>query len=244
VTKVLTIAHRGASHQAPENTLPALKKALEAGVEMVALEVQKTKDNQPLVLADVSLDRTTNGTGRVARMTADEIRALDAGSWFNPDFKGAQVPTLAEAIKAIGSKARLLLAMPETRAGTPWADAVLAALKARAKPADDVLVFNDSDSLKSFRDIAKDFSYALALGEKVDGWVHIEKAEKMGLTVVRPYRSQVDSVMVGQAHSKKIKVYAHFANEETDLRSLLELHVDGIVTSRPERLQKLLSERE
>src|SRR5437762_1590815 len=74
VSQVLIIAHRGASQDAPENTLPAIKKALEAGVDMLALEVQKSKDNQALVIADVSLDRTTNGTGRVARMSADEIR--------------------------------------------------------------------------------------------------------------------------------------------------------------------------
>jgi glycerophosphoryl diester phosphodiesterase len=243
VTKVLVIAHRGASQQAPENTIPALQKALEAGVDMVALEVQKTKDNQPLVLADVSLDRTTNGTGRVARMSADEVRKLDAGSWFNPAFAGMKVPTLAEAVKEIGSKARLMLILPETRSGTPWADNLAAALKGRSKPENDVLVFSDSESLKSFRDMAKGFSYALALGEKVDGWLYLEKAEKMGLKVVRPYRTQVDSVLVRQAHEKKMEVYAHFANEEADIKNLLDLRVDGIVTGRPERLKNLLAER-
>ena len=243
MSKVLVIAHRGASQQAPENTLPAIQKALEAGVDMLALEVQKTKDNQALVLADVSLDRTTNGTGRVARMTADEVRKLDAGSWFNQSFAGAKIPTLAEAIKEAGNKTRLMLILPETRSGTPWADALAAALKSRTKPADDVLVFSDSESLKSFRDVAKDFSYALALGEKVDGWLYLEKAEKLGLKVVRPFRAQIDSVLVRQANEKKIAVYAHFANEETDLRNLLDLKVDGIITGRPERLKNLLSER-
>jgi glycerophosphoryl diester phosphodiesterase len=242
VTKVLAIAHRGASQQAPENTLPAIKKALEAGVDMLALEVQKTKDNQPVVLADVSLDRTTNGTGRIARVTADEARKLDAGSWFKPEFAGTKIPTLAEAVKEAG-KTRLMLILPETRSGTPWADNLAAALKSRSKPADDVLVFSDSESLKSFRDVAKDFSYALALGEKVDGWLYLEKAEKMGLKVVRPFRTQIDSVLVRQAHEKKIAVFAHFANEESDLRNLLDLKVDGIVTGRPERLKNLLSEQ-
>jgi glycerophosphoryl diester phosphodiesterase len=240
VIKVLTIAHRGASQQAPENTLPAITKALDAGVDMLSLEVQKSKDNIPLVLADVSLDRTTNGTGRVARMTSDEIRELDAGAWFNPDFVGTKVPTLSEAIKKVGSKARLMLTLPETRAGTPWADELLKALKDRKKPEEDVLVFSDSDSLKSFREIAKDFSYALVLGEKVDGWLYLEKADKMGLKVVRPYRTQIDSVLVRQAHAKNIQVFAHFANEEADLKELLELRVDGIVTGRPERLAALL----
>jgi glycerophosphoryl diester phosphodiesterase len=242
VNKPLIIAHRGASQQAPENTLPAIQKALEASVDMLALEVQKTKDDQPLVLADVSLDRTTNGTGRLARMTAAEVRALDAGSWFNASFSGAKIPTLAEALDAIGNKARVMLSLPETRSGTPWAEHLAQVLKKRAQPAEDVLVFSDSESLKSFREAMPAFGYALVLGEKVDGWLCLEKAGKMGLKVVRPYRAQIDSVLVRQAHAKNIKVFAHFANEEKDLLELLALHVDGIVTGRPERLKKLLQE--
>jgi glycerophosphoryl diester phosphodiesterase len=241
VNKVLTIAHRGASQVAPENTIPAITKALEAGAEMLALEIQKTIDNVPMVIADVSLDRTTNGSGRVVRMKAKEIQALDAGSWFNAEFKGAKVPTLADAIKAVGSKGRLMLSLPETRGDTPWAQNLLEVLKERKKPAEDVLVFGDSDSLKSFRELAKDFSYCLALGEKVDGWLYLEKADKNGLKIVRPFRTQVDSVLVGQAHAKNMQVYAYFANDPDDLEELVELKVDGIVTGRPDRLKALLS---
>jgi glycerophosphoryl diester phosphodiesterase len=241
VTKVLTIAHRGASQVAPENTIPAITKALEAGAEMLALEVQKTIDNVPMVMADVSLDRTTNGSGRVARTTAKEIQALDAGSWFNADFKGTKVPTLADVIKSVGTKGRLMLTLPETRTDTPWAKQLLEVLKERKKPAEDVLVFSDSDSLKQFRDLAKDFSYCLALGEKVDGWLYLEKAEKIGLKVVRPFRTQIDSVLVGQAHTKNLQVFAYFANDLDDLEELVELKVDGIITGRPERLKSLLN---
>lgn len=240
--KPLIIAHRGASQEAPENTIPAIEKALEAGVDMLALEVQRSKDDHPLVLADVSLDRTTNGSGRVARMSSAEIRALDAGSWFDPEFAGTKVPTLAEVIKKVGSQARLMLSLPETRAGTPWAEQLQKDLKARKNPAEDILVFSDSESLKSFREVAGEFSYALILGEKVDGWIYLEKAGKMGLKVVRPFRTQIDSVLVRQAHDKQIKVFAYFANEEADLRELLELKVDGIITGRPERLKGLLTQ--
>src|SRR5258708_2093066 len=114
IMDLLVIAHRGASQQAPENTLPAIEKALEGGAGMLALEVQKSKDNHPVVLADVSVDRTTNGTGRVARMNAAEIYALDAGSWFNPDFAGTRVPSLHDALHAVGAKARVMLSLPET----------------------------------------------------------------------------------------------------------------------------------
>jgi glycerophosphoryl diester phosphodiesterase len=239
--KPLTIAYRGASHVAPENTLPAIKKALEADVDMISLEVQRTRDNQALVIADVSLDRTTNGTGRIARSTEKEVRALDAGNWFNPDFAGEKVPTLAEAFKA-AAKSRLFLALPETRSGTPWFDALLKVLSDRANPANDVLAFSDSDSLKQVREKAPDFAYSLLLGERVDGWLYLEKADKLGLKHIRPHRSQIDSVMIGEAKQKGIQVFAYFANEEADIRAMLELRVDGVVTGRPERLHALLGE--
>ena len=241
MAKALIIAHRGASQQAPENTIPAINKALELGADMIALEVQRTRDDHPVILADVSLDRTTNGSGRVARMTLAEVKALDAGTWFGDGFAETRVPTLQEALDAIGTKARVLLQLPETRAGSPWAARLLEALGTRKQPDGDVLVFNESQSLKDVRDGAKTFQYALTLGEKVDGWIYIEKAEKMGLRVIRPFRPQIDSVLVGQAHSKKMQVYAHFANEERDMRELLDLRVDGIVTGRPDRLKAVLA---
>lgn len=238
--KPLIIAHRGASHLAPENTLPAIKKALEAGVDMLSLEVQRTKDNQALVLADVSTDRTTNAQGRLARMSSAEAKALDAGAWFGAEFAGEKIPTLAEAFKAVGKKARLFLVLPETRSGTPWMDELLKVLKDRPEPKNDILAFSDSDSLKQVREKAPDFAYSLILGEKVDGWIYLEKADKLGLKYIRPYRSQIDSVMIGEAKQKGIQVFAYFANEEADLKAMLEVHADGIVTGRPERLKALL----
>ena len=240
--EVMIVAHRGASHMAPENTLPAIKQSLADGVQMLSLEVQRTKDDQPVLLADVNLDRTTNGSGRVTRVSMKELQALDAGAWFGAEFAGTKVPKLSEALKAVGEKARVLLVLPETKTETPWSTELLEVLKARKKPAQDVLLFSDSDSLKFFREKAPDFAYALALEERVDGWLYLEKAAKMNLKVVRPMRSQVDSVLVRQAHEKGIQVLVHFANEEADLRSMLELKVDGIVTGRPERLKTLLAE--
>ena len=104
MSNVIIIAHRGASRTAPENTLPAIKKALEAGAEMLALEIQKTRDNLPVVLADASLDRTTNGTGRVARLSLAEVQALDAGSWFNQEFAARKSPRSLRPSKALAKK--------------------------------------------------------------------------------------------------------------------------------------------
>lgn len=91
-------AHRGAMKTHPENTLAAFKAAIEAGAHMIEFDVQLTKDNQMVVIHDRTVDRTTNGTGKVSDLTFAEIRTLDAGGWKSPDSKGEQIPTLDETL--------------------------------------------------------------------------------------------------------------------------------------------------
>ena len=92
------IGHRGAAARAPENTLAGLRKAKELGADWVEFDVMLSGDGVPVLIHDETLQRTTTGRGRVARHTADEIRSLDAGAWFAPEFAGERVPTLAEAV--------------------------------------------------------------------------------------------------------------------------------------------------
>jgi glycerophosphoryl diester phosphodiesterase len=90
------ISHRGAAAIAPENTLAAMRVAIDQGVEFVETDVQLTADGVPILMHDPTLDRTTSGVGAVAHRSFAEIRALDAGGWFAPDFAGELVPTLEE----------------------------------------------------------------------------------------------------------------------------------------------------
>ncbi|WP_166870625.1 glycerophosphodiester phosphodiesterase family protein [Salinibacterium sp. ZJ450] len=89
-------AHRGDRSAAPENTLPALQAALDAGMSFVETDVQLSKDGVPVLMHDATVDRTTNGSGRVADLTLAELQTLDAGGWFAPEFAGVPVPTLDE----------------------------------------------------------------------------------------------------------------------------------------------------
>src|SRR5262245_59418730 len=94
VEVVEVIAHRGSSAVAPENTLAAVDLAIRAKAHRVEFDVQLTKDGVPVVLHDETLERTTNGKGRVRDRTYKEISKLDAGSWFHADFRGERLPTL------------------------------------------------------------------------------------------------------------------------------------------------------
>lgn len=89
----LTLAHRGASGYAPENTLAAFDKAIELGADMIETDVRQTKDGHLVLFHDPSVKRTTNGQGLVSELTLAELKALDAGSWFGREFAGQRIPT-------------------------------------------------------------------------------------------------------------------------------------------------------
>lgn len=98
---IIVVGHRGTVKFAPENTIAAFRKAIEWGADLIEIDVRETRDGHLVLMHDSTVNRTTNGAGKVAAMTLAEIKQLDAGSWFSSEFKGERVPTLREALVAI-----------------------------------------------------------------------------------------------------------------------------------------------
>lgn len=96
----LIVAHRGLLLHAPENTLANFRACLELRIGF-EFDVEKTKDGQLICIHDDTVDRTTNGSGAVSELTLEEVRGLDAGSWFDPKFAGEKVPTVEEVLKLL-----------------------------------------------------------------------------------------------------------------------------------------------
>jgi glycerophosphoryl diester phosphodiesterase len=129
----IVVAHRGASAQAPENTLEAFRLAVEAGADAIELDVHLTSDGQLAVIHDATLDRTTDGTGPVADRTMDEIREADAGAEFggpNGDYpfrgKGLTIPTLPEVLAWLPDDLGLVIEIKARAAADAVVDAVRA----------------------------------------------------------------------------------------------------------------------
>ncbi|MEM7416710.1 MAG: glycerophosphodiester phosphodiesterase family protein [Gemmatimonadota bacterium] len=99
------VAHRGYSAAAPENTLVALDRGIDAGADAVEFDLHVTSDGVPVLMHDTTLDRTTNATGSVEAVPLSALRGLDAGSWFDPSFAGEPVPTLAQAVERCAGRA-------------------------------------------------------------------------------------------------------------------------------------------
>ncbi len=140
--------HRGASRYAPENTLPALDKAIKLGADLVEFDVRTTRDGQYVLLHDSKLARTTNGRGLVKDRSLDEIRALDAGAWFGRPFVGTKVATLDEFLSAAGRRIELYV---DAKDMTP--ETLVAALK-RHQLTDRAVVYQGVAYLERLKQIA------------------------------------------------------------------------------------------
>ena len=94
-------AHRGAMDTYPENTIPAFEAAIRLGAQMIELDVRMTKDKKLVILHDESVDRTTNGSGKIEELTLKQVKKLDAGSWKSAEFKNLKIPIFSEALAVI-----------------------------------------------------------------------------------------------------------------------------------------------
>ncbi|HIK09721.1 MAG TPA: glycerophosphodiester phosphodiesterase [Oscillatoriaceae cyanobacterium M33_DOE_052] len=120
------IAHRGFSAAAPENTLAAFAAAIEHGADAIELDVQLTADGIPVVIHDSKLKRTTGTKGKVFKKNLSDLKQLDAGAWFHPQFSGQQIPTLAEALhSASGIPKHIYL---DVKTNGDWPDIAIANL--------------------------------------------------------------------------------------------------------------------
>ena len=103
------IAHRGSSSAAPENTIAAFDLAVQQGADYIELDVQLTMDHQVAVIHDDTVDRTTNGSGLVKSYTMDQLKKLDAGSWFNQQYTNERIPTLQEILERYSQRIGILI---------------------------------------------------------------------------------------------------------------------------------------
>lgn len=131
------IAHRGASADAPENTLEAFQLGLDQGADGIECDVRVSRDGELIVIHDATVDRVTGVKGTVAELTYAELRALDAGSWKSPDWQGARIPALADALDLIPAGRRIFI---EIKAGLGALPPLKKVLSATALPRSRIVI--------------------------------------------------------------------------------------------------------
>jgi glycerophosphoryl diester phosphodiesterase len=224
------VAHRGYSTVAPENTLPAFAAAIRAGATVVEFDVRTTRDGVPVVIHDRTVNRTTNGGGRVWDLTYDEVAALDAGSWFGAGFTGLRVPSLAETLDLLAPASVELLLEIKPPATLDEVKSIVAQLAERDLLDRTVLQSFDADVVRKVRDVVPEARRGLLLF-RFDAET-VELSRELGVTCCNP---PVDDVLnrpdtMAALAAAGIGVMPWTPNDMAQWRPLVDAGVSGLIT--------------
>lgn len=232
------IGHRGASGHAPENTLAAFKKAVSLGAAFIETDLQLSRDARFVAIHDDTVERTTNGQGKVHDQTLAELRRLDAGSWFGSEYAGERIPTLEEILEF--SKKNDVVFYLELKPSGSWGGehTLIGALRESGEVARVIVISFDHSILASLRKIEP----TLMTGALYDGQVAdpLESALAVGARQVVVRGDLVTPAMIEQAHKKDLQIVCWTINQPAHIRLLVAAGVDGIMSDYPDRLLSAL----
>ena len=237
--RVQVLAHRGASAYAPENTLSAFRKATEQRSDWLELDVQQTRDGRLVVFHDLRVERTTNGSGALRDLTLEEVRKLDAGSWFGEDFAGEIVPTFEEVVAfAREAGVRIFPEVKDARFYPGIEERLVATLRAYEYEDSTIVQSFDPASLEKVRQL----SPRLRLAALYTTANPLKEDPPARAEVVGPPWELIasDETLVRDAHAAGRHVVVWTVDGAGLVRRMIDARVDGIITSRPDFVRSLL----
>jgi glycerophosphoryl diester phosphodiesterase len=239
------IAHRGASGDAPENTMAAFRLAVEIGARCIETDLRITKDGRVVAMHDSSLLRTAGLPRRVSSKTAKEIHQLSAGRWFAPrgrKFRRERVPSLQEILRFGGAKQVTLYLELKNLPERGLEEAVVAAIQsAKAKRRVVVISFHDA-ALRKVKEL--DPAIAIGLLDKEVPREVILRALAIGAAQILAKDDRLTPKLISEIRDGGLKVIAWTVNDPKRMRDLIRAGIDGIITDYPGRLEQVIAEIE
>ena len=232
------IGHRGAAACAPENTLAGLRKAKALGCRWVEFDVRLTADNQPVLLHDNRLERTTDGRGRVSALSLAAVRRHDAGRWFHSSFSGERVPTLEEALMllaelGLGANVELKAARGREAA----TGALVAELLARTCPADPAHLLISSfhhGALAAALDRAPHIARGILFRRVPKNWRNL--AARLGCVTIHADQQRLRPAMIWEIRRADYPLLAYTVNDPERAKILFDFGVKSVFSDVPDRL--------
>ncbi len=240
----MNLGHRGARALAPENTLAGMRAGMNAGADGVEFDVQRTSDGHLVVFHDDDLKRICGVGGRVVTSALAQLRELDAGRHFGPQFSGELIPTLDELIETLPASAFLNIEAKRFRFRSDGLEAGIVQAIRRHNLLGRCIV-SSFNPILLWRMGRMDRSIPLGLLYAPDeppglnrGWPRYG----LRLAALHPYHEQVTAKLLQQTRGRGQQINTWTVNEPAEMRRLLGLGVDGIITDRPDLLSALLIE--
>lgn len=240
--QVKIVAHRGGKKWAPENTLAAFRKAVEAKVDGIELDIHKCKTGELVVIHDDTLERTTNGAGLVKEKSLADLQKLDCGSWYDSAFKDERLPLLQDVLKLVDGQLEINIEIKNCPMNYENIAEDLLKLLEGYKYPDKIMISSfDHKVIKEIASLSKRYKLAL-LGDNIPYDI-AGYATKAGANAWNPAFDCVRPDSVKDAHAGNISVNTWTLNKKEEWRKALDLKVDSIITDDPIALRDYLQER-
>jgi glycerophosphoryl diester phosphodiesterase len=254
----LTTAHRGLSGLAPENTLTAFKWAVAIGANSTECDVYRTADGVLVLSHDRNTKRTTGIDADITKMTFEEVRKFDAGSWKGKQFAGEQIPTLEEYLKVLKDTK----CIPIIEIKQPGTEKDIVELLGKLNMTEDVFIVSfNSESLAEVKRLEPLVKFVHIFSWKLEGSAEsnaediavklaediavklMDKAAKVGTNIVSLNHGMLSKKLVDLLHEKEFYVWAWTVNDIPRMNTLLDWNVDNIATDRADILVELIKQR-
>jgi glycerophosphoryl diester phosphodiesterase len=235
--KPLIMGHRGYQARYPENTMASFLAAIEAGAQFVELDVTLTRDQQVVVMHDDTVDRTTDGNGRVSDLDLKALQQLDAGSWFDPRFAGERVPLLKDVLQQLAPRAHLNIEIKAHHKTDPgliglveqkvidlvWATTVKK----------EVLVSSfDPEVLKRIKQLDPSMAVAFISETSPFGETRALCLE-LGVFSYHPHLAFLERDLVAALHTEGVYIFPWNVEKAEDINRAFSLGVDGLIAKDP-----------
>lgn len=241
--RIAVLGHRGSPREAPENTLPSFRRALEQGADGIELDVHLSRDGALVVFHNYTLSGTTDGRGLLAKRTLGELKKLDAGSSFSGEYAGTPIPTFAEVVEALDKKAFIMI---EIKSYLGEANERIARAVAKAVAAEDLYERTVVSSfnpliLKKLKDIDRDIPAGFLHHLPVPAFSGRESALFPGrLEVLHPLYRIVSAKYMERARRLGCRVIPWTVNAAADLQRVVSLGLDGVISDCPGAIKDAL----
>lgn len=233
-----TVAHRGAAGYAPENTIAAFDKGLEMKADYIELDVQLSKDGELVVIHDTTVDRTTDGSGKVGQLTLEELRSLDAGSFKGEQFAGEKIPTFEEVLDRYHGKIGILIELKSPELYPGIEEAVAQELKERNldKPQNDKIIVQsfNFESMKKMDALLPKVPIGVLTSSKLHATDAALEEFATYADFFNPSYGLVSKELVEKVHSLGMEIQSWTVRSPEAAQFLIDMKVDGIITDYPD----------
>ncbi|MEH7414843.1 glycerophosphodiester phosphodiesterase family protein [Neobacillus drentensis] len=236
----IKIGHRGAAGYCPENTFASFHRALLMGVDFLEMDVQMTKDDELVVIHDSTVNRTTNGKGKVKDFTLIEIQALDAGRWFDPRFSNERVPSLGEFLDEFGGKVGILLEIKNPSLYPGIEKKIAHELLNRGLVSSEehpVIVQSfDQNSLKKFHQLVPSIQLGVLLKKFTRKGISDQELVSFSsyASFVNPKITMVNRRLIEKIHQHGFKTFIWTVKKRNEVDFLRYYHVEGLICDFPD----------